>query len=115
MDERLGKALDYSNLMVTINNHKRFLQENFYQDIIFYYKGGQFTVNKELLCFCEIMKLKNQQVVILIDDNDMPVEIDNLEDFNDKIFDLYFSASNKFLVEYNNLKKNKTIEKIINL
>jgi len=52
MDERLEKALEFSNFMVTLNNQKRILQEKYEQDIIYYIDGCQFTVNKELNCSC---------------------------------------------------------------
>ena len=51
MDQRLEKALDFSNYMVTLNNQKRVLTEQFKQDIIHYYCGGQFTVTQELISF----------------------------------------------------------------
>ena len=113
MDERLKKALDFSNYMVTLNNQKRVLQETYYQDLILYHKGGQFTVNKELICFCQTMLDNNQDRLIVVDDNDMPIEIEVLSDFKEKVFDTYFSASNKFLTEYNKLKKNRSVEKLI--
>ena len=46
MDERLKKALDFSNYMVTLNNQKRVLKEKFFENRIYYYNGGQFSVKK---------------------------------------------------------------------
>ena len=37
MDERLEKALEFSNFMVTLDNQLRNLREKFYQDTIFYH------------------------------------------------------------------------------
>jgi len=113
MDERLEKALEFSNFMVTLNNQKRLLQEQFKQDIIFYFNGGQFTVTKELLSFCDLMLNKNQIDLVLIDDNDMPIMIEDLKVFTDDIFDIYFNASNKFLTEYSSLKSKRSIQSIV--
>ena len=113
MDERLKKALDFSNYMVTLNNQKRVLQETYYQDIILYYKGSQFTVDKELICFCRTMLDLNQDRMVIVDDNDIPIEIEDLESFVEEVYDTYFSASNKFLTEYNKLKKNRSVEKLV--
>lgn len=115
MDERLQKALDFSNYMVTLNNQKRVLQEKFYQDIIFYFKGGQFTVDKTLLSFCQTLLQNHQTTAVLVDDNDIPVEVKDLEKFQEDILDVYFTASNEFLTEYNKLKTNRSVEKLVEL
>lgn len=115
MDERLEKALDFSNYMVTLNNQKRLLIEKFYQDIIFYYKGAQFTVNKELLCFCDMLCQRDQDNTVLIDDNNMPTYIDSIDEFLEIALDIYFKASNNFLNSYNSLKKNRSIENLVEL
>ena len=80
MDERLEKALDFSNYMVTLNNQKRLLAEQFDQDIIYYTRGGQFTVTQELISFCHTLFASDQTVAVLIDDNNIPIEIEEIED-----------------------------------
>jgi hypothetical protein len=52
MDERLEKALDISNYMVTLNNQKRLLKEQYAENLVFYHNGGQFTITQELISFC---------------------------------------------------------------
>ena len=115
MDTRLEKALDFSNYMVTLNNQKRILQEQYCQDIIFYFNGGQFTVNQQLICFCHTMILKGQTGLVLVDDNNIPVSIVDANAFFDDILDVYFTASNKFLNEYNSLKINRSVEKLVDI
>jgi len=115
MDERLEKALDFSNYMVTLNNQRRFYKEKYEQDCLHYYNGSQFTVDKELICFCKIMLLSEQDSVVLIDDNSKPVEIENLEEFLNDVMNVYFVASNSYLSRYNDIVKNKQIEKMVDL
>jgi len=115
MDERLEKALEFSNFMVTLNNQKRILQEKYEQDIIYYIDGCQFTVNKELICFCKIMLLQEQDNIVLVDDNSRPIEIENLQEFYNNILSKYFEASNQYLVQYNQIAKTRDIQKMVNL
>ena len=115
MDERLEKALDFSNYMITLNNSKKVLEETFHQDIIYYYNGAQFTVDKELVCFCSIMLQNNQTSIVLVDDNNRPIEVTDLEAFLDEILDVYNTATNDYLTKYNALIKNRTIEKMVEL
>ena len=53
MDERLQKALDFPNYMVTLitqkkKKKKRVLKEQYFENRIHYFNGGQFSVTNEL-------------------------------------------------------------------
>ena len=115
MDERLEKALEFSNFMVTLNNQKRIYKEKFEQDIIYYFDGCQFTVDKDLICFCKIMMLQEQDSIVLIDDNNRPVEIEDLQEFYSNILSVYFTATNEYLEKYNTVVKNRRIENMVEL
>lgn len=114
MDERLEKALNFSNYMVTLSNQKRSLKEKFLSDCVFYQNGGSFFVTKELINFCKtLLDSGNTEDVILIDDNDLPIEISDMDEFFQKILSIYFSASNSYYSEYQKIKSSRLIEKII--
>jgi hypothetical protein len=113
MDERLSKALEFSNYMVTLNNQKRILHEQYKQDLVYYYKGGQFSVTQELISFCQSLNNLGQTETVLIDDNRQPIQIESLEDFLLDIVNTYSDASNKYLTEYDNIKKNRSVEGLV--
>ena len=114
MDERLQKALEFSNYMVTLNNQKRIIKEKFKEQTIYYHQGGQFTVTQQLLTFVNLLVDKdNTQDIVLIDDNDTPIMIDDLEDFLVEITDCYFTAANEYHAEYQKLRKNRSVEKLV--
>lgn len=115
MDERLEKAIKFSNYMASLHNQKRSFQEKYYQDLIYFFNGSQFTVTKELISFCKIMLDCSQTEIILIDDNKIPTEIENLEEFFNNIKNIYINASNEFIVSYNRIKKERTIENLVDL
>lgn len=113
MDERLKKALDFSNYMITLNSQKRILKEKYREQIIFYHNGAQFTVTKELMTFVTML-IENEydEDVVLVDDNETPVMIADLNDFLSSIMNVYFSATNTFHAEYDKLKHNRSVEKL---
>lgn len=114
MDERLEKALEFSNYMVTLNNQKRVIRNQYQENIVHYFNGGQFTVTKELVTFVNMLVEKdNTDDVVLIDDNETPILIPNLEDFLSNIVDQYFTASNTYYTEYQTLLKNRSTEKLV--
>lgn len=114
MDERLEKALDFSNYMVTLNNQKRVLKEKFREQTVYYYLGGQFTVSKQLITFVSMLvEQGNDEDIVLVDDNETPIMIANLSDFQAEILNTYFTAANEYHAEYENLRKNRSVEKLV--
>jgi len=114
MDERLEKALDFSNYMVTLNNQRRLIHEQFLENCVHYLNGGKFSVTRELINFCHMLVSTGQEDVVLIDDNNSPVKVDNIEDFLSEILDIYFTNSNEYLEKFSSLKK-KRIKDLVNL
>jgi hypothetical protein len=112
MDEKLSKALEFANYTRTIEDQKSALKEKYFDSLIFFHSGGQFTVNKSLITFVSILAEKTDSAVLL-DDNENPIKIENLKDFYQDIFDLYFQSSNAFYTELQNLKNKRTIEKLV--
>lgn len=114
MDERLEKALDFSNYMVTLNNQKRMLKEKYNESLVYFSSGCQFTVTRELITFVGFLVDKgNTEDIVLTDDNDLPAKIADLEKFYEDILDVYFTASNKYNSAYEELKKNRKTETLV--
>lgn len=114
MDERLEKALKFSNYMITLNNQKRLLQEKYYEDLMHFEQGSQFTVSRELITFVGMLiERGNDTNIVLTDDNNIPVQIEDLNEFYDDILDTYFTASNGYYTEYEKIKKNRSVEKLV--
>jgi hypothetical protein len=51
--------------------------------------------------------------VPILDINNNPILISNLETFKDEIFDRYFSVTLEYYEEYKSLKKKRSVEKLI--
>lgn len=115
MDQRLEKALEFSKYMTTLNNQKRLIQEQFLETCVHYLNGGKFSVNRELITFCHTLLQSKQSSAVLIDDNETPVNVEDLQKFTDEILDIYFRASYEYLDKYNEIKKNRTVEGLVNI
>lgn len=114
MDERLEKALDFSNYMVTLNNQKRVLREQYKENIVYYYNKGQFTVTQELITFVNMLVDKSHvEDVVLIDDNETPIFISALDTFLNAILDRYFSATNHYYTEYIALTQKRSTNRLV--
>jgi hypothetical protein len=115
MDERLEKALEFSNYMTTLNNQKRIIKEQFSENCIHYLDGGKFTVNRELITFCHTLIQNSQTSAVIIDDNDTPIDVKDLQKFVDDILNIYFTASYEYLDKYTEIKTNRSVKGLINI
>lgn len=116
MDDRLKKALDFSNYQYSLSVKRKTLKEKFEARLTLGRNGGIFKINRELLCFVQLLLDNGKSSdVPLIDDNGNPVLIDDLASFKQEIFDRYFSVSNEYFDEYRKIKKSRTIEKLVDL
>jgi hypothetical protein len=113
MDERLEKALDFSNYMLTLNNQKRLLAEKYQEELIHFYSGSQFTLTRELITFVNAMVSADQDEVVITDDNNIPCMVEDLENFYSEIINKYTSASNNYYTAYASLKINRSVEKLV--
>lgn len=109
MDDRLKDALAFSKLQTTIRIAKEQLQAKLDNDLTFAINGGLFKVNKELITFVDMLVRLEQAEVVLIDSNNNPIKITELEDFFYDILTCYTEATNKFLMESEALRKKRTV------
>jgi hypothetical protein len=114
VDEKLSKALDFSNVMLTHQAQKNNLKEQYYASIDTYHNGSKFLATPALISFCTSLLQLKQETAILIDCNDLPCNIENLKQFTDELVDCYATATNVYLNEYNNIKVKRSITDIIN-
>ena len=112
MDEKLSKALKFANFTRTFEDQKNILKESYFDSLIYYSQGGQFTVNQSLLTFVNLL-LEKQDSAVIVDDNDNPFLIENLQEFYDNILDLYFQSSNEYFEKVKELKTKRSIEKLV--
>lgn len=115
MDEKLSQALERSNYMTTLATQKRFLWEKYQDDLTYYSNGHEVAITESLITFCSTLLDRNRQDVILTDANNLPFFVEDLSEFLDNILDQYARASNEYYQSYNELKKSRSVEGLVNL
>ena len=116
MDEKVKKAFELADYMTVLSNQKALLKEEFYQSLMFYSQGGAFNLTAEFLTFVKLLLDSNQlEDVILIDLNDTPISIPNLNEFYTEILSKYNFAVNSYYTKYHNLIKNRKLEQLIDI
>lgn len=110
MDDRLTKALEYSNYKVTVFRQKQNLKLRLENLLTYAYNGGMFKISQELISFIDALLRKEVNEVVLVDSRENPVKINDLQDFYDTILGLYFEATNEYHLEYEKLRKARSVK-----
>jgi hypothetical protein len=112
MDERLEKALEVSNLMITFNNQRNLLKQEYKEKLLYHIDGFRFTINLELINFVSFLVSSGIEESVVIDDNENPCMIKDLSKFREDILDTYFQASNDYHSKFIDLKSKRSIKKL---
>lgn len=116
MQEQLKKALEFSNYKQTLSIQRKLLKEKIEAKLTYGFNGGIFKINRELLNFVQMLLNDGRSSgIILIDANENPILVEDLQVFKDEIFDRYFTATNEYFEQYQILKKSRSVEKLLDL
>jgi len=113
--ERLEKALHFSNTMQTFNLAKNNLKVKVQNLLSFSAYGGTFTVNQELIGFIGTLVNMGKKEGVILDKNENPIQIEDLEDFLEDITSLYFESVNEYYNDYQKLKSSRKIDKVLDI
>lgn len=99
--------------MATLNNQRRILKEKFKNDTTYYFNGGQFLINRELIVYVQQLCSQGKDNEVLIDENHIPVKVAPLQNFLEVITEKYNNAVSQYFTEYETLRKNRSVEKLV--
>lgn len=113
MDDRLQKALDFSNYTLTLTNQKKNIRNRVTQLQLVHYNGGVFIANQETIAFVKAMLDMGHKSVTLIDVKENPVSVKDTQDLLEKLTSAYISSTNELEAEYQKIRKARNIHKIM--
>jgi hypothetical protein len=114
MDQQLKQALDFANYQQTFSIQKKVLKEKIAAKLTYGFNGGLFRIDRTLLTFVDMLCTKGRTSgVVLLDANENPVLVDDLEVFREELFQRYFEVTNEYFDQYQKIKKSRSVEKLI--
>lgn len=113
MDKRLEQALEISNFRLILATRQENLKVLMDNKLNLNYEGDIFQVSRELISFVSFLLLGGSKDCILIDKNDIPIKIKNLEDFANKAGARYEKALAQYYNSYQKLNEAREIRKVI--
>jgi len=115
MDDRLKRALEFSNYRLTLYQQLDNLKLKTQNGLMFSHNGGTFKINRELIAFCNALLEDDQTETILLDINELPVFVSNLKEFYDTIYSKYFEVLNDYHQEYEKSRKSRRPAAIVEM
>ena len=115
MEDRLQKALEFANYRQTLNNQLHKIKIKVEGLLMFAKNGGLFKVNQELICFLDYLVRSGTTEADILDSNNIPVHIENVEDFLKDIKIRYFEVTHDYLKEYQAIRKLRNVKSIIGI
>jgi hypothetical protein len=116
MDDLLKKALEFSNYQNTLTIQKKVLREKVSSQLTYGYNGGIFKIDQTLITFVQMLLDQGREGGIpLLDSNNTPIIVEDLASFRDEILDRYFTSLLDYHEKYQELKKNRSVEKLVGL
>ena len=110
-DQRLEKALEFANYRQTLANQKQILKDRCASQLNYAYNGGLFTIDNALISFIGIFVNKGKKSMVVLDSNNSPIDIENLEEFFEHITSRYFESVNEYHRQDQDLAhKRKTVK-----
>ena len=92
MDNKVQKAYEIANYMTTLANQKSIIKQEFRQNLCYFVNGHTFTITTDLITFVKTLIDLGHIDFVMIDDNDTPAKINDLNLFLDNIINQYFSC-----------------------
>jgi len=111
MDNRLSSALEFANYSHALFNQKKIAYQKFLDSCVHYHNAGKFTITQEFITSCE----SQEKSAIILDDNNIPVHIENTTNFCKSIKEKYNNALSKYYTEYQKITASKTVQGIVDV
>lgn len=113
IDTRLVDAVAAANYRITLNNQKQNARLKLQKDLTYSVNGGIFSITPELISFVAALITMGKDETVLLDVNKNPIEIADLEEFQDTIVGIYHECTNQFLVDFKAINKQRTAKALV--
>lgn len=111
--ETLEEILTLSNARAVYQNQVRLAELRFRNSCTMGWKGHEFRITPEMLGYLQLRLNTNTENALVLDFNNLPVMIDDIELFLDIATDQYHSALNAYYDEYVRLRASRKAEKML--
>lgn len=116
MSAKLPEALEFANYRLTLQNQHDALKAKTQSLLNYSLNGGTFTITESLIAYLNIRCGPNRssETIVLLDNYGNPIEVEAVA-FYEEIYSRYIEAINDYHVEYEKLRKARSVSKIVDI
>lgn len=112
----LAQALEFSNFKQSLAIQKKTLKEKLAAKMTIGYNSGIFKIDHSLIAFVKLLIDEGRiNDVVILDSNITPILVTDVNEFKDIIFDSYFSAVTEYQVEFEKIKKSRSVSALLDI
>lgn len=110
----LESFFDISKKMASVAQQKRVMFEQYDLNLFYFEGNGVFKASKEFISYIKSIKeLSSDTSAVILDENNLPIKINDLESFLLSLVDVHIQANNKLFFQHQKLINENLIESII--
>lgn len=113
MDEKLSHAIEVANFNTSLTAQRHMYKTKFDNDCLYAHNGGLFEITENLLTYVDLLIRREHVGFILIDMNNNPIMVDNLETFFSDILEKYSMASNSYYASISKLRRKRMVSRLV--
>lgn len=113
MTTEIKDVLEYADYRFVLNNQKSLLKEKTLQHLRYSYNGGNFNIDANLIGMTRALVDTGDTTIVLLDTNNNPIEIKEPAIFLGAILEKYKEVTQRYLNEYKELVKNRTVKNLV--
>jgi len=115
MSDKVAEALAQAKNITLFASQKQYLLAKFKSNTDVAENGGIFSVTAELIAYVKLMTELGHCSIILLDINSNPIKIVDSGHFLTKMIDCYSDAINQYHIDFEKLRRSRTLDKLENV
>ena len=108
-DKDLIKAYNFGNYSRTIKNQIDLIKLKMKKKLQFSIHGGSFELTSDFIVYVKSYADQGVYRAIFLDQFENPVQVDNVEEFYDKVHSIRRNVLNEFYEEFEKLRKTRNL------
>ena len=114
MAEQLDTILEWADLRTQFKQQRELLEVTFHDACVLAHNGGQFDITPEFLAGLHLRN-QNNKTIWVIDRNQIPVQILDVDEFISLAVSAYNLAIEQFGADYTELRRQRSVKAMVKL
>ena len=114
MEDGIKEIIQFAEFRTVLANQMNILKETMKSKLVIHENGGTFLITPAFIGYvAALMSQSNSNY--LLDENNTPIQIEDLKKFNEKVLSHYADVMNAYYTEYQKLRTKRNSQAVVGL